>query len=162
MPPQTHPAPPRPPPSPPPLFNSVHQHFLLQPVSVTLHFLSGLNQSNSPQSARFWVSLKRQRASKSITAFLIFIDPKTRLPLSLSARTPLPPTFSLRGINYSKEGDCAVVFESGVVWLISPATHLTRCPKNVQPSAPQRIHEQPERARPIKNIIGFMVCKFIE
>ena len=140
MPPQTHPAPPRPPPPTPTLFNSVHQHFLLQPVSVTLHFLSGLNQSDSPQSARFWVSLKRQRASKSITAFLIFIDPKTRLPplsLSLSA-----PTFSLRGINYSKEGDCAEVFESAVVWLIAPATHLTRCPKNVQPSAPQRIHER--------------------
>lgn len=59
-----------------PLFNSVHQHFLLQPVSVTPHFLSGLNQSNSPQLAWFWVSHKRQRASKPIAALLTFIDPK--------------------------------------------------------------------------------------
>lgn len=109
MPPQTHPPPPQPLP-PPPLFNSVHQHFLLQPVSVTLHFLSGLNQSDSPQSARFWVSLKRQRASKSITAFLIFIDPKTRSPPP--PPISLCPHISLRGINYSKEADCAGVRKS--------------------------------------------------
>lgn len=96
-------------PFPPSLFNSVHQHFLLQPVSVTLHFLSGLNQTGSPQSARFWVSLKRQRASKSITAFLIFIDPKTRnpRPLLLPPSTLLAPRFSKRGINYSEVGGCA-------------------------------------------------------
>lgn len=99
-----------PPASFPPLFNSVHQHFLLQPVSVTLHFLSSLNQSDSPQSARFWVSLKRQRASKSITAFLIFIDPKTRLPPRVCPNATRP-RISLRGINYSKEGDCAEVWK---------------------------------------------------
>lgn len=93
---------------PPPLFNSVHQHFLLQPVSVTLHFLFGLNQSDSPQSAWFWVSLKRQRASKSITAFLIFINPKT-WPLPSAQTTATHPHISLRGINYSKEGDCAEI-----------------------------------------------------
>ncbi len=95
-------------PSPSPLFNSVHQHFLLQPVSVTLHFLSGFNQSDSPQSARFWVSLKRQRASKSITAFLIFIDPKTLFPPFLCINVARL-CISRRRINYSKEGDCVEV-----------------------------------------------------
>lgn len=130
----------------PPLFNSVHQHFLLQPVSVTLHFLSGLNQSDSPQSARFWVSLKRQRASKSITAFLIFIDPKTRTPPPHSL--PTRPHISLRGINYSKEGDCAEVWK----WCCladCTCNSFNKVFKNVQPSAPQSV---PERKKDTKKV----------
>lgn len=120
-----HKAPPPPPRPPfPCLFNSVHQHFLLWPVSVTLHFLRGLNRTGSPQSARFWVSLKRQRASKSITAFLIFINLKTQIPppprptrLFLPQHRSPPP--SLRGISYSKEGGFQLL-------PTAPVTHLTR------------------------------------
>jgi len=83
-------------------FSLLVSHCISSPASTTP------TRHNRPG---FGFPLKRQRASKSITAFLIFIDPKAHKPPLYHTSPLLPnitdPHISLRGIDYSEEGDCA-------------------------------------------------------